>query len=101
MAAFYVTLTIVTGGYEKGTSTLVLNAPNKKEACKYALALECHGQSTFNDDGDEVSDLNGEFEYYVDDAVKIKDEHVPIFKSYMLSHTYDKKELEDLIDNLS
>lgn len=95
MKNYIVKITLQIGEYEKGTTTLV-KANDKSSAGKFALALECHGNATF-EDNDLVWDMHGEMAYSVWSIEEVSDDDFNVLKKYHNVFTFDQQTIDDIL----
>ena len=91
---YWVELKLQIGEYEKYGYALVL-AENAKDAAKFALALECHGNAHFEGD-DTVYDMGGEMAYSVRSVIELSEVHASVMKEYFSVFTYDEALFESI-----
>jgi hypothetical protein len=99
MANYLVRLDVQIGEYEKTIKTLV-EAKNRKDAGKMALALECHGNATFDDEhpDERVWDLGGEMAYTVSGIEVIPDKDLPVVKKHFNLYHFDQNQIDELVN---
>ena len=95
MKNYFVKLTLQIGECEKGTSTLV-QAEDKASASKFALALECHGNSTFEGD-DLVWDMGGEMAYTIWGIEEVSDADLEVLKKFHNVFKFDQQTIDDIL----
>lgn len=97
MKHYFVKLTLIIGEYEK-ISNLIIEAPDRVSAGRFAMICEAHGEAEFDGDRPDTClwDLGGEFAYKVNGIEEIKDDDLEVLKKYMHTHTYDEEFIEEM-----
>ena len=95
MKTFFITLTVITGLFEKNTQQLI-KAPDAKTAGDYAIYCEAHDPKGLDwvDHPRGVVDMSYQFLYAVSSVKEVPEQEIEVLKQYIPVHEYDSEELE-------
>lgn len=92
---YWVELKLQIGELEKSGYALVV-AANEKDAGKFALVLECHGNAKFETD-DVVYDMGGGMAYSIRKVIKLPKSQVEVLKQHFDEFTYNEETINAMM----